>query len=1039
MKQYIITLFLLVSVLAGYAQNTITVTGHVTDSSGEPMIGATVKAPGEGAGVITDLDGNFKIEVSKKAKTIVVSYVGYKSQAVPVQGKKSLRVRLREDNNVLDEVVAIGYGAVKKGDVTAAIASVKGEDLEDRPVSNVASALQGELAGVEVRSTTGAPGGEVQITVRNAASVNDEMPAYPLYVVDGIPMGDDFDLSMLNMADIQAIDVLKDASSSAIYGSRGANGVVLITSKKAKNTGKTEMTFRASFGLQTPEKRIDNMSPTEWMAWRTKYINSRYVATYGSQGATSSDDFYTRMQHANFSTTYMADPRWTMPDYGGLALIDWQDEMFGTATFQNYNLSASGGYTRGNYRVSVGYTNHDGMVVNSDFKKLNAQLSGELKVKDFITLGMRLTPTVSWKNGVAVDGKDSGIAAASWRTTPVAEAEAGIYTGAEPYPGYTYGSSAVSPYAAAERRSRMRETLSIQAATYMNIDILPELQFQLLGSWGYTDNKSRAFSPSTAASNWATYEVGYNATAAWTGSSSHKFMGQGLLTYKKTFNKKHNLNVVAGASAESSKYGYSYSLSAKQFPNNNIMGFNMTDETISAATATYDTEARMVSVFGRVTYNYDNRYLVNASLRTDGNSRFGANKRWATFPAISASWRISQEKFWPEIPLTDAKVRISYGQNGSRALPLTAARSLMSSSNYAYGETVYNGFAPSQSENPDLTWQKTHSWNIGIDLGLWRNRISLAVDYYKKTISDMLFNQTIPSAVGFTKAYANTGDIQTKGVELELRSNNLTGALKWTTILNITHSTNEVKSLGDNSTFYTGRGNIQVIEVGRPVGEYYLYEAIGVHTSQEDLDNSPHRETAVVGSTKYRDINGDGVIDDNDRTYFGSPRPKFMYGLTNKFQWKDFDLSFLITAQTGGKILFSGGRAYDTALSASTGYAYNAYKKYQNMWFSEEEPGDGMTPGFVGLADPDASSRFLYSTDFIKIKNITLGYNVPLPKNKYLSKLRVNFSVENVYMWDKYDAGYSPEASNDSSLTGSSDYGSYPLPRTFTLGLNATF
>ena len=1044
MKRFLIVILLLAVSLVGYAQKNMTVKGQIVDSAGEPLIGATVKAAGSTAGTVTDLDGRFSVEVPSKTKAVVVSFVGYKTQTVVVQPGKELKIKMQDDANVLNEVVAIGYGAVKKGDVTASIASVKGEDLEDRPVSNVASALQGELAGVEVRSTTGAPGGEIQITVRGAASINEEMPAYPLYVVDGIPMDDDFDLSLLNMADIQSIDVLKDASSSAIYGSRGANGVVLITSKKAKMNGKTDIRFNASYGLQTPEKRIDNMSPTEWMAWRTKYINSKYVADYGAKGATVDDDFYTRMQYRNFSSTYMADPRWSMPGYGGLALIDWQDEMYGTATFQNYNLSASGGYTRGNYRLSVGYTDHDGMVVNSDFKKLTAQMSGEIKVNDFITAGMRLAPTVSWKNGVAVDGKDAGIATASWRTTPVAEPDAGIYSGAQPYAIYAYGSG-VSPYARMERESRLRETLSLQSSAYLNFDITKELQAQLLGSWGYTDNKSRGFTPSTTSSTWASYEVGYQASAAWSGSSAHKLMGQALLTYKKKFGKSHSLNVVAGWSTETTKYGYSYNLGAKQFPNNNIHGFNMTDEVITSATATYNTDVRMMSYFGRVQYNYNDRYLVNASLRTDGNSRFGSNRRWATFPAVSASWRVSNEAFWPKnLPLTDAKVRLSYGQNGSCALPVTAARNLMDGSNYAYGETLYNGFAPAQAESPDLTWQKTHSWNLGFDLGLWRNRVSLAVDIYQKTITDMLFNQSIPSVVGYQKNYTNAGDIRTNGVELELRSNNLTGALKWTTILNMTYMKNEVKSLGDNSTYYTGRGNVQVIEVGHPIGEYYLYDAIGVYMNAEDLANSPHRETSVVGSTKYRDISGpdgvpDGIIDDYDRTHMGSPRPKFMYGLTNKFTWRDFDLSFLITAQTGGKIFCSGGRAYDTAVSASSGYAYNAFSKYQNMWFSEEEPGDGKTPGFVSLADPDASSRFLYSSDFIKLKNITLGYNVPLPQNRYVSKLRVNFSMENLLMWDNYDAGYSPEASNDSHLIGSTDYGSYPLPRTFALGVNVTF
>lgn len=1018
------------------AQKNITMKGSVVDTKGEPLIGAMVTVPGTSIGTVTDLDGNFKLEVPAKVKTIAVSYVGYKSQVVPVQGGKSVKVKLQDDAVNLEQVVAIGYGAVKKGSVTASISSVKGEDLEDRAVSNVASVLQGELAGVEVRNSTGAPGGSVEISVRGAMSVNDEMAANPLYVVDGVPMDDDFDLSLLNIADIQSIEVLKDASSSAIYGSRGANGVVIVTSKKGKNNGKTDIRFNATFGLQTPEKRMDNLSPTEWIAWRSKYNNMNYVNTYGAQGATASDDFYKRMQFESLNTNRMNDPRWSMADYGGLALIDWQDELYRVATFQNYNLSATAGYNRGNYRVSVGYTNHDGVIVNSSFKKLTAKLSGEMKLKDNITVGLNVAPTVSWTDGADVDGKDAGTALASWRTNPIAEADAGIYTGTDPYRAYLWGAG-TSPVAKMEQISNKRESIQLMTSAYMNIDIMKGLQLQLLGSWNYKDSKIRKFQPNTYASNWYSYPEGYQSTAAWSGSSSHKFLGQALLTYKNTFAKKHDVNVVAGWSAESTSNGYSYSMSATHFPNNNIYGFNITDEDVTAATATYSTGERMVSVFGRATYSYDNRYLLNVSLRTDGNSRFGSNRRWATFPAVSAAWRVSNERFWPEnIPLTDAKIRLSWGANGSRALPVAASRGLMTSSNYvnASGEVV-NGFIPSQLENTELTWQKTYSWNFGLDLGLWRNRVSLAVDYYVKTIEDMLYNLTLPSAVGFQKGYTNTGNIRTQGVDLELKSNNLTGALKWTTSLRIGYMTNEVIDLGENSTIYCGRANSQVIAVGHPVGEYYLYDAIGVYVDQADLENSPHEATSKVGCVKYRDVNGDGVIDDNDRVYMGSPKPKFTYGLTNKFFWKNFDLSFLITAQTGGKIYCGGGRAWDKG--SSSGMQYNVLRKYQNMWWSETDPGDGVTPSyFVSSSEHENTSRWLYSSDFIKLKNLTLGYNVPLPKNKFVSKLRVNFSIENVFMIDSYDAGYSPEANNDGGLIGRSDYGSYPLPRTFSLGIN---
>lgn len=1039
MKQTIITLLLAIVSLSSYAQKGINVSGTVTDMDGEPLIGATIKVPGSNTGSVSDLDGNFSIKVPDNTKALAVSYVGYKTQTVAVKAGRSLRIKLMEDANDLDQVVVIGYGAVKKGSVTSAISSVKGEDLQDRAASNVASVLQGELAGVEVRNFSGAPGGSVEISVRGATSVNDEMPANPLYVVDGIPMDDDFDLSYLNMDDIESIEVLKDASSSAIYGSRGANGVVIVTLKKGKG-GKSDISFHAIFGLQTPEKRIDNLSPTEWIAWRSKYNDQYYVDHYGSKGATAADDFYTRMQYTGLNADSMNDPRWTMPGYGGLALIDWQDEMYRVATFQNYSLSAMGGGTRGNYRLSVSYTNQNGIIIESGFKKLTANLSGEIKLKDYITVGLSVAPTVSWADGSNVDGKDSGIATASWRTTPVAEPDAGIHTGTEPYSSYLWGGSS-SPVSRMEEEDNKRENVRLLTSAYINIDFTKHLQAQLLGSWNYTDQKNRNYTPGSIRENWASYPEGYLSTGNWTGTTSHHFLGQALLTYDNTFAKKHDLNVVLGWSAEASSDGYSYSMRATHFPNDNIHGFNFTDEQFTRAEAEYTTDEKMMSVFGRVTYSYDNRYLLNLSLRTDGNSRFGKDRRWATFPAASAAWRVSNEKFWPKnFFMTDAKVRVSYGSNGSRALPLTASRGLMESSNYVDASgAIINGFKPSQLENRDLTWQKTNSWNFGIDLGLWKNRVSMSADYYIKTIKDMLYNLTMPSVVGFEKGYTNTGNIRTKGLDLEIKSNNLTGKLKWTTTLNIGYMTNKVKSLGANSTIYCGRGGSQVIAVGHPVGEYYLYDAIGVYKDQEDLDNSPRETSSRVGGVKYRDVSGpdgtpDGEINEYDRVYMGSPKPKFTYGLTNRFVWKNFDLSFLITAQTGGKIFCGGGRAFDTS---GLGVKYNVLQKYTNMWWSENEPGDGVTPGiFVSASEQQASSRWLYSSDFIKLKNITLGYTVPLHKNRFITRLRITAAVENVFMIDDYDAGYSPEANNDGGLIGRSDYGSYPLPRTFSLGIN---
>lgn len=1038
--RYILPLLLLLLTGSVSAQKLRTVTGLVTDEKSEPLIGATVKAQDGKQGTVTDLDGKFTLKVDAKVKMLQVSYVGYNTRIVPI-ARGEMKIVLKEEANSLNEMVVIGYGAVKKGSVTAAIANVKADDLKDRPVSNVASALQGNLAGVEVRSTSGAPGSGVTINVRGATSINDNASSSPLYVVDGVPMDDSFDLSELNTDDIASIEVLKDASSSAIYGSRGANGVIIITSKKADKSGKSTLKFNANFGLQQAERFLDVMTPQEWIAWRTKANNQRYINAYGSKGATVNDDFDTRLKFSN-SVNYVNDPRWTMPGYGGLALVDWQNEIFRLATYQNYQLSTTAGNDRGNYRLSVGYANQDGIVVCTNFKRLNAQFTGETKIKDRITFGLKIAPSVSWTETGNVDGKDNS-AMNALLLVPVAEGEAGKYSGAQPYTRYLWAGSQISPVSMMEEQQYKNEKVSIATSAYVNFQIMKGLQAQVLGAWNYNDTKLRRFLPSTLNRYWADYPEGYYSNGTWTGTTGHKFLGQGQLTWDKTWGD-HYLNMVAGWSVESKNNSYSYTMKASQYPNNAIPGFDILNEQVTEATAKYNTDDHMVSYFVRAIYNYADRYLINASLRRDGSSRFGANNRWGTFPAVSAAWRVTNEPFWPKNKvLTDAKMRFSYGANGSNSLPVSSANGLLGSVNYSSDGSIITGYIPTSLENPDLTWQKTHSWDLAFDLGFWKNRLSLSADFYVKTITDMLYNISLPSNIGFAKGYSNIGNIQTKGVEIELKSNNLTGPLKWTTTFNMAYTRSIVKSLGANSTIYCGYQNkTQVIEVGKRVGEYYLYDAVGVYQTKADLENYPKQATSSLGSVRYRDVSGpegkpDNVIDEYDRVYAGHPSPDFTYGLTNTFKYKNFDFSFLITAQTGGKIYAMLGRGFDRQ---GMGTSINTLKKYQHMWFSEEDPGDGVTPcAWNTSTTEEYDTRWLYSSDFIKLKNITLGYTVPLKRGSFVTGLRINASVENVFQIDNYEGGYSPESNNSNSLVSNYDYGAYPMARVYSIGLNITF
>ncbi|MBQ8457320.1 MAG: TonB-dependent receptor [Prevotella sp.] len=1034
-KFYIIVMLMTVA-LTVMAQETKKVTGTVIDQTGEPLIGATVKIVGSQAGgTVTDLDGNFVMNVPKDSKQLQISYVGYKNSIVNITNG-NIKVTMREDSNVMEELVVVGYGSVKKGDVTNAVAQIKGDDLEDRPVSNMASALQGELAGVEVRSTSGAPGSSVQINVRGATSINEDGSSNPLIVVDGVPMDEAFDMGNLNPKDIESIEVLKDASSSAIYGSRGANGVVIITSKKGSDDGKININFKADFSLSAPERYVDVMTPQEWIAWRTKANDINYVNYYGNQGATAADDYMTRIKYTT-STGYVNDPRWTMPNYGGLALIDWQKEMFQTSFAQNYNLSVSSGTKTSNYRLSLGYLTQDGIVIKTGYKRLNLKLSAQTTVFDKLTIGVDIAPQLAITKGGNVDGKDNA-AMSALTMVPVAEPAAGTTTGAQPYSRYIYAGATASPVAVMERSSYRDEMVRINASGFLRYQFTKDLKGELLGSWAYINRERRRFTPGSLNRYWDSYPEGYYTTGRWDGSRSHKYMGQLLFTYTKKI-KQHRINAVAGFSIEHTRDATQWTMNATQFPNDAIQGFDMTTSQLTSASTTINTEDKLISYFARGEYSYDDRYLLTASLRRDGSSRFGKNNHWGTFPAVSMAWRLSNEHFWNEDwALNQAKLRVSYGVNGSNAIPLNSAFGMLVASNYSQDGALLTGYIPGSRDNEDLGWQKTDSWNFGVDMSFFDNRISLAVDYYVKNIRDMLYRITLPATMGYTSGYTNVGNIRNQGLELELKTENLTGKLRWTTKLSIGYNKNKVISLGANSTIYTGYDNsTQVIEVGRPAGEYYLYDAVGVYQTAADLEKYPTQVGSVVGSVRYRDANGDGQITEADRVYMGHPQPSLTYGLTNTFKYKNWDLSFLITAQTGGKIFSALGRAIDRQGMQTS---VNALSKWQNMWFSESDPGNGVIPGaaVTGISE-EYDNRWLYSSDFIKLKNITLGYRFKLKKGGIVKQLRLNASIENVFMIDSYDGGYSPESNNSSSRISSYDYGAYPQARTFNLGVNLQF
>lgn len=1055
------------------------VSGTVVDSNGEPVIGASVMIKGSSQGAVTDVDGNFSIPNVPSGAQLTVSYIGYVTQTVTTKGSSPLRIQLMEDNQNLNEVVVIGYGSVKKSNLTSAVSKMSDAAIKDRPMARAEQALQGQLAGVQTRMTSGEPGSDLQIRVRGAASVNASSD--PLYVVDGVPMTS---ISTLNPSDIQSMEVLKDAASAAIYGSRGSNGVVIVTTKRGKS-GKPTITFNASLGVQRPEKKLDIMTAQEWMEFKMRWNDQSYLdrcAVLGVTGASIKDDTATRLKNVKVAAgtsaayTYVNDDRWFQylskdiqdahtydANAGELALLDWQDRMFRNAAMQNYDIGIQGGTDNFSYLVSGGFMKQEGLIVGTDYQRVTFRANIESKINKYLTVGMNLAPTyIISNNSGKANGKDSEIHHIL-TATPVAEPEAGYYSYSDGYPKYNWAGGSPSPLKVMETNLDRRRDVRLVGNAFLRLTPMDGLKVEFSGATTYYDQDRSGYEFTSATTYWANGEGnrsrgGHYTRRIWT------TLLQALVNYDKTFGK-HGVSLMAGTSAEQTNVGaeteqyFQYN-----FPNDAITkSFDGTKLTVRTNLVTELTPNRLTSYFGRASYDYASRYMISASLRADGGSVFGADHKWGLFPAISGGWMISNESFWKNSPMggwwDTLKLRASYGVTGNNQISNTAAYGTLTSA--VYGGAA--GYYASTLGNSDLSWEKTHSTDLALDFGFLNNRLQFSVDWYTKTTKDLLYQVPVAGASGFTTTWDNLGDISNWGVDFELTSHNFTGAFKWDTNFNLSYNKNEVKSLGiDDTPIYSGfngvgnNGNTSnVLMVGHPVNAFFMMHAIGVWKTQAEIDAYAKEvgvsrltfngsTTIKPGDIRYADVNKDGNFSYNDdREFLGQPTPKFTFGLTNSFQWKNFDASVLVTGQFGGKIYGAFGRALDRP---SMGALSNVMDRWTNSWWSETEQGDGHTPYILSTTTGGTcDSRWLYSSDFISLKNLTLGYTVPV-KSKFLQNLRLYVSLENLLRYDHYYEGFSPEASNTakSDVPGGTtalglDYGGYPTAKVYTFGLNITF
>lgn len=993
-KQFIRPLaVLLMSVLPAaslLAQN-MKVHGVVKDKTGEAIIGATVKQQGTGVGTVTDFDGNFTLDVPANA-TLTVSYIGFTPQTVAVGGQSELSIFMSDDTQTLNEVVVIGYGTMRKSDLTGAVGSLSQKDME-APVTNIGQALQGKVSGLQVVDA-GKPGDNVSIKIRGLGSINN---CDPLVVIDGVPT--DLGLNSLNMADVERLDVLKDASATAIYGSRGANGVVLITTKKGKE-GKSTLSFAANFSIQNVTNVPDFLNASQYAALSNDMMNN---------------------------AGYNANPLWADPSTvtGG---TDWVDELLRTGYVQNYTVSYSGGTDKSHYYVSGGLLNQTGTVRSVDYRRFTFQENADAQVMPWLKVSNNITVSADRKRQGSYD------LGAAFRALPVYDVKDanGEWTGPEGNSNW-YGSTRnpIGPtYTDKQRTDGYNFLGNLTAELSLTKWLKFRSTFGLDAKFWFADN----FTPAYPWKPIATEEA-----SRWkSDNKSFTYLWDNYFLFDYTFRQRHHLSLMAGTSAQWNDFDY---MNAQK----NIFAFENVHEMDNGekmyAIGGNQTDWSLFSYMARVNYDYQNRYLLTATLRRDGSSRFGRDHRWGTFPSVSAAWRISEEEFFPKNDiLSDLKLRVGYGVTGSQA----------SVSNYAYlasydtsvypfgiNGTEQSALVSSTLANPTIHWEEVAQANIGFDAVLLSRRLTLSLDAYIKTTRDMLVKASVPITSGFedtSTTYTNAGRVRNSGIELTAHSVNLQGELGWESSLSYTYNRNKIKDLNSDVPYYINQINnsyVTMLDAGLPINVFYGYVTDGIFQNQAEVNAHAIQPGAEPGDIRFRDLDNNGVINDDDRTVLGNPNPTHLFSLNNTLTYKGFELGIYLQGVAGNKI-FNANNIDLTGMAA----AYNQTTDVLKRWTGE---GTSNSMPRAVFGDPNQnnriSDRFVENGSYLRLKTISLGYNFPKAWLKPLTieNARLTLSCENVATITSY-SGFDPEV----AINGI-DLSRYPISRTFNIGVNFNF
>lgn len=1022
-KQILLIMFFSLFICNGlFAQLSQKIVGIVTDERGEPIIGANLVEKGTTNGTITDYNGQFSISVAKNA-IIQVSYIGYISQELALKNRTSINIVLKEDHKMLEEVVVVSYGTQKKRDMTGAIASVKAEELSDLPVGQIGQKLQGQVAGVQINQSTGIPGQGIAFRIRGAVSINNS--SQPLIVVDGFPISTG--LNNINPDEIESLSVLKDAAATALYGSRAGNGVILITTKRGKQ-GKLKVQVQANLGVQTL-KGLNDMD----------VMNAREFAQFKKESFEDAIKWGKRDESLGVPAQYQN------PNQYGEG-TDWYKLMTQNALIQNYSINFAGGNNAATTSNTIGYFKQDGVVKNSGFERISFRSNNDFQLNDRIKVGLSVSPILQLFHNQGTDG-NRAILSASMLADPTEspyDENGNLKISLSPASSGTGMFPQVNWVRAITERKDNTTILTLLANAFIDIDIWGGIKYKLQSGIDTEWRKQRTWTPSTAAGDWISAPPG-KASANYNNANYYTWNIENMFTFDKTVGD-HTIGALIGYSAQ--KYRREFAnIFGSEFPDDKIEWITSSLPTRQGNTGMEDWT--IASLLARVSYKFKDKYLLQANIRRDGSSRFGPGHKWANFPSASAAWIISEEPFMESSRkvMNYLKLRMSYGITGNYNIGNYTHLATVTSANYPFGGEVASGKALAQIGNEKLSWEENSQFDIGFDFGFLNDRVFLMYDFYTKKTKSLLNNLEIPWTSGFGSVMSNMGKIKSWGHEISIESRNLVGEFKWKTNLNLTFNRNKVLQLsamsdhiGGDSEFY----NWNRLEVGQPVGIFMGYVFDGVYMNKQEFDSQPKHSTSQVGSVRMKDISGpngvpDGKIDMNDRTKIGDPNPDMLFGITNEFKWKNFDLSFLFTGQIGGDI-FAG--CYENTLNLDG--VFNVLKVVKDRWRSEENPGNGLIPSTMpGTTELYRSnhSGWVYDATHLCLKNLTLGYTIPFKSNKYISNARIYFSAQQLFTICGYP-GANPQVSDNNELGWNGmgvDRTTYPIPRTFSVGCNINF